>query len=47
MSFEKGTAMLLMFYLARRNRIRPYVWSPALDLRDRRLRSTLISGTQF
>jgi hypothetical protein len=39
--------MLLSFFLARRRRPRPFVWSPALDLADHAIFSTLIPGTHY
>jgi hypothetical protein len=38
--------MFLSFLLACRSRSRRFVWSPALDLRDHSVRSTLIAGVQ-
>jgi hypothetical protein len=39
--------MFLAFLLARLNRARGFVWSPAIDLSDRRLLSTLLPGAQY
>ncbi len=44
---QKGPAMLLSFLLARFNRRSRFVWSPALDLADHEVYSTLIPGTQY
>lgn len=39
--------MLLSLVFARLNRSGRFVWSPALDLRDHAIYSTLIPGAQF
>jgi hypothetical protein len=39
--------MFLSLILARFNRTARYSWSPALDLRDRVVLSTLIPGAQY
>jgi len=39
--------MFLTFLLARLNLSRGFVWSPAIDLSDHRLRSTLLPGAQY
>jgi hypothetical protein len=39
--------MILSFILSRLNRSRHFVWSPALDLKDHAIRSTLIPGAQY
>ena len=38
--------MILSFLLSRRFRSKRYVWSPALDLSDHAIFSTLIPGAQ-
>ena len=39
--------MFLSFLLARLNRSARFSWSPALDLKDRVVLSTLIPGAQY
>ena len=39
--------MFLSFFLARLNRTARFTWSPALDLADRSVLSTLIPGAQY
>ncbi len=43
--------MFLSFFLSRLNRLgfarTRYVWTPALDLRDRTVLSTLLPGAQY
>jgi hypothetical protein len=39
--------MLLALLLSRLNRSARFVWSPALDFRDRKIYSTLIPGAQY
>jgi hypothetical protein len=39
--------MLLSLFLAWLNRAPRFVWSPALDLADHEIYSTLIPGTQY
>jgi hypothetical protein len=39
--------MFLSLLLSRLNRSVRFVWSPALDLRDHAIYSTLIPGTQY
>ena len=39
--------MFLSLLLARLNRSARYVWSPALNLEDNAIRSTLIAGAQY
>jgi hypothetical protein len=39
--------MFLSFLLARFNRSARFVWSPALDLKDRAIYSTLLPGAQY
>jgi hypothetical protein len=39
--------MILSFLLARLNRSDRFVWSPALDLEDRAIYSTLLPGAQY
>jgi hypothetical protein len=47
----KGAPMFLSFMLSRLNRTglfrARFVWSPALDLKDHTVYSTLLSGTQY
>jgi hypothetical protein len=43
----KGAPMILSFFLARMNRPARFVWSPALDLEDHAIYSTLIPGAQY
>lgn len=39
--------MFLSLLLARLNRSAPFVWSPALNLEDNVIRSTLMAGAQY
>lgn len=39
--------MFLSLFLARLNRTARFTWSPALDLKDRTVYSTLIPGAQY
>jgi len=39
--------MFLTLFLSRINRSARFVWSPALNLEDRSIYSTLIPGTQY
>jgi hypothetical protein len=41
----KGAAMILTFILSRLQRAPAFAWSPALDLHDHAIRSTLLPGT--
>jgi hypothetical protein len=43
----KGAATILSFLLSRRSRSARFVWSPALDLSDHTVFSTLIPGAQY
>jgi hypothetical protein len=42
-----GAVMLLSFLLSRFNRSARFVWSPALDLKDHAIYSTLLPHTQY
>ncbi len=44
---RKGAPMFLSFLLARLSRSARFVWTPALDLRDHEIRSTLLPGAQY
>ncbi len=44
---RKGAPMFLSFLLARLSRTARFVWTPALDLRDHEIRSTLLPGAQY
>jgi len=39
--------MIIAFILSRLNRSARFRWTPALDLRDRTILSTLIPGAQY
>ncbi len=39
--------MFLTFLLSRFGRSSKFVWAPSLDLRNREVYSTLITGTQY
>lgn len=43
----KGSAMFLSLLLSRLARKPRFLWSPALDLDDHAIYSTLIPGTQY
>ena len=43
----KGVPMFLAFILSRLNRSARFSWSPALNLEDRTIYSTLIPGAQY
>lgn len=43
----KGVPMFLAFILSRLNRSARFSWTPALNLEDRSVYSTLIPGTQY
>ena len=43
----KGVPMFLAFILSRLNRSARFSWSPALNLEDRTIFSTLIPGAQY
>jgi hypothetical protein len=46
-SATKGVPMFLAFILSRLNRSARFSWSPALNLEDRTVYSTLIPGAQY
>ena len=46
-SATKGVPMFLAFILSRLNRAARFSWSPALDLKDRSVYSTLLPGAQY